>query len=211
MKITTIFFDLDNTLYPPECGLWDVISQRISQFMLEKINIPEEQISALRQHFRDNYGTTLQGLRENFAILEEDYMEFVHDIPLTQYIHPDPMLKQMLNSLSLRKIIFTNASRFHSLRVLETLEITDQFDQIIDIADIYPFSKSQRESFLLAMNKAREPFSYRCAMVDDMMQNLIAARQAGLFPILVWEKNSKFYPFTCISNILDLPSILPKV
>ena len=91
MKITTILFDLDNTLYPPECGLWDVISQRISQFMLEKINIPEGQISTLRQHFRDNYGTTLQGLRENFSILDEDYMEFVHDIPLKQYIHPDPL------------------------------------------------------------------------------------------------------------------------
>ena len=149
MKITTIFFDLDNTLYPPECGLWDVISQRISQFMLEKINIPEGQISILRQHFRDNYGTTLQGLREKFSILDEDYMEFVHDIPLTQYIHPNPSLKQMLTSLPHRKIIFTNASRLHTLRVLENLEITDQFDLIIDIADIYPFSKSQRESFLL--------------------------------------------------------------
>ena len=191
--------------------MWDVISQRISQFMLEKINIPEGQISTLRQHFRDNYGTTLQGLRENFSILDEDYMEFVHDIPLKQYIHPDPLLKQMLASLPLRKIIFTNASRLHALRVLETLEITEQFEQIIDITDIYPFSKSQMESFLLAMNKAKEPFPYQCAMVDDMIQNLIAAKQAGLFPILVWGNNFKSFPFTFIPNILDLSYILPKV
>jgi len=117
----------------------------------------------------------------------------------------------MLASLPQRKIIFTNSSRLHTLRVLEILEITEQFDQIIDITDIFPFSKSQSESFLLAMNKAREPFSYQCAMVDDMTQNLIAAKQAGLFPILVWEKNTESFPLTFIPNILDLPSILPKV
>ena len=39
MKFTTIFFDLDDTIYPHESGLWEAIKARISQYMHEELGI----------------------------------------------------------------------------------------------------------------------------------------------------------------------------
>ena len=62
MCVKTILFDLDDTLYPSDCGLWDVLSERMSIYMRERLNIPEEQIHPLRMQYYSEYGTTLKGL-----------------------------------------------------------------------------------------------------------------------------------------------------
>ena len=44
MPFDTIFFDLDATLYPESNGLWPAIRVKIDKFMLERMNIPGEDI-----------------------------------------------------------------------------------------------------------------------------------------------------------------------
>ena len=38
MCFETLFFDLDDTLYPPTSGLWDAIGERIETFMREYVH-----------------------------------------------------------------------------------------------------------------------------------------------------------------------------
>ena len=82
MTITTIFFDLDDTLYPSNSGLWQQIKDRIGLYMLEKLHIPAGQVQTLRRQYFEQYGTTLRGLQANYPFEMLDYLAYVHDVPL---------------------------------------------------------------------------------------------------------------------------------
>ena len=42
----TLLFDLDDTLYAAECGLWPAIGQRITQYMIERLGLPPASVGA---------------------------------------------------------------------------------------------------------------------------------------------------------------------
>ena len=55
-------FDLDNTLYPASCRLFDQVERRIGEFVQQLLNLEPEAARALqKQYFRDHQ-TTLNGL-----------------------------------------------------------------------------------------------------------------------------------------------------
>ncbi len=113
--------DLDDTLYPANAGIMKAVGERISQFMVDRLDVLPEMAPYLRRHFRERYGTTMRGLILHYGIDPEDYLEFVHDLPLSDFIQPDPALSAALANIGLTKVIFTNASREHALRVLTIL------------------------------------------------------------------------------------------
>ena len=113
----TIFFDLDETLYPSSSGLWLAIRERINAFMHERMGFPPEQIEALREEYFREYGTTLRGLQANYSVDMDEYLAFVHDLPLEAHLHPDPELRGVIEALPARKFIFTNADCAHANRV----------------------------------------------------------------------------------------------
>jgi putative hydrolase of the HAD superfamily len=180
----TIFFDLDDTLYPQSSGLWLAIKERMNLYMHERLGIAWDEIPAMREMYFQQYGTTLRGLEVNYTVDELDYLDFVHDLPLGKYIAPDPNLRTALEVLSTRKFIFTNANRGHAQRVLTALGVDDLFDGIIDVTAISPFCKPMRESFEIAMRLAGNPAPQECMMIDDLPRTTKAAREFGMFSIL---------------------------
>jgi len=60
MNFETIFFDLDGTLYDNRSGLWEVIRQRMSLYMNERLGLSWDIIPELRKHYFETYGTTLR-------------------------------------------------------------------------------------------------------------------------------------------------------
>jgi putative hydrolase of the HAD superfamily len=93
-----LFIDLDETLYPKTNGLWRSISDRINQFIVDRLQISMEEAQNLRQHYLDTFGTTLNGLLGNYDIDPMDYLEFVHDIPVESMIQPSPELREIVKS-----------------------------------------------------------------------------------------------------------------
>jgi pyrimidine 5'-nucleotidase len=184
MNISTIFFDLDDTLYPSSSGLWSQIKNRIGLFMNERLAIPDTDVPLLRKKLFDEYGTTLRGLQANYSFEMDDFLAYVHDIPLADYIQPDPILHGVLNDLPARKFIFTNADANHARRVMRVLQIEEFFDGIIDINMLEPYCKPMLESFKIALDKAGETDPHKCAMIDDLSRTTRAARELGLFSIL---------------------------
>lgn len=184
MTITTIFFDLDDTLYPASSGLWQQIKARIGLYMRERLDIPAEQVAALRQRLFEKYGTTLRGLQENYQVDVADFLAFVHDVPVTEYIHPNPLLRQVLQSQPARKFIFTNADAPHARRVLNALQLEDCFEAIIDVVAIDPYCKPMPEAFAIALKAAGESDPGSCVMLDDIPRTTRAARQFGMYAIL---------------------------
>ena len=184
VSISTIFFDLDDTLYPASSGLWPLIRDRIGLFMLERLMIPADEVQPLRHKLFEEYGTTLRGLQLNYAFDVADFLAFVHDVPLAEYLQPDPLLQIVLQNLPVRKFVFTNADVKHARRVLRILQIEQYFDGIIDVVALDPYCKPMPQSFKIALQAAGEPDPYRCAMIDDIPRTTRAAREQGLFAIL---------------------------
>jgi len=211
MPLSTFFFDLDETLYPSTSGLWQAIRERIDLFMRTHLNLPEEEISPLRRRLFSTYGTTMRGLQVEYDIDAEEYLAFVHDLPLTQYIQPDPAVRAVLLGYRQRKLIFTNADTNHARRVLGVLQLSDCFEQIIDIIAISPYCKPMPEAFKIALQLSGEADASRCMMVDDAPSNLAVARQLGIYTIRLGNDEPGPEYHSSIMRLTDLPQVLDPV
>lgn len=210
MSYNTIFFDLDDTLYPPTTGLWDLIGERIDLFIQKKLEVPPEETIPLRTRLFETYGTTLRGLENEFGIDQEEYLSFVHDVPVDQILKPDPHLRTLLLSVAYRKIIFTNADRFYARRVIHALGLDDCFSQIIDILDISPDCKPQNTAFQTAVSLAGLISPENIILIDDTPRNLETASLMGFFTILVGNKTPLGRVDHQIPVIHDFPQVLPN-
>jgi putative hydrolase of the HAD superfamily len=206
-QITTLFIDLDDTVYPSSSGLWDTIRDRIALYMHDCVHLSWEEIPSIRQRLLNTYGTTMRGLESEFHIDEADYLEFVHKVPLEKYIAPDPELHSALISIPQRKIIFTNADDKHAERVLNFLQISECFEAIIDIKAITPHCKPQVEAYYSALSKAGVG-AENCAMIDDSLNNLASAHQLGLYTIRVGSTDTSPQVNAGIEMLKDLPQVL---
>ncbi len=208
MKFSTIFFDLDDTLYPHESGLWQAIRGRISLYLHEQLGFSKDEIPVIRENYFQNYGTTLRGIQANFDVDEKAYHAYVHQLPLGEYIAPDPSLRALLEHLPQRKIIFTSADATHAERVLAHLEIRDCFERIIDIYSVAPHAKPQPEAFQRALSLAAENDPTSCVMVDDFPKTTRAARDFGLFSILKGNKGTAGDANAILNDWNELPYLL---
>jgi pyrimidine 5'-nucleotidase len=184
MRFSTLFFDLDDTLYPASTGLWKAIKERMNIYMNEHMGIPEEQVPLLREQYFKMYGTTLRGLQERHHVDVEDFLAFVHDLPLKDYLTPNPAQREIIASLPSRKLIFTNADVNHARRVLSVLKLDDLFEKIVDVNAVAPYCKPMPESFAIAQELADEPNPRKCVMIDDLPRTTRAALEVGMASIL---------------------------
>jgi pyrimidine 5'-nucleotidase len=184
MRFSTIFFDLDDTLYPSNTGLWHAIKERMNLYMCERMSIPEDEVPVLREQYFKMYGTTLRGLQARHNVDVQDYLAFVHDLPLKDYLTPNPVVRDVLASLPHRKLIFTNADVPHARRVLATLQLDGLFDTIVDVNAVAPYCKPMPESFAIAQELADEPDPRKCVMIDDLPRTTRAAMNVGMASLL---------------------------
>jgi hypothetical protein len=82
MNYSTIFFDLDDTLYPKTSGLWGAIRERMGVFMVERLGLPAEEVPIIRKTYFETYGTTLRGLQIHYHVNSDEYLSYVHDLHL---------------------------------------------------------------------------------------------------------------------------------
>lgn len=207
-RITHIFLDLDDTLYPPQRMVWDAIAQRINRYMIERVGIGEADVDAVRHRYFDEYGTTCNGLRREHAIDPQDYYRFVHDIPVDRMLSADLDLRRMLMGLPHKKFIFSNADRAYILRVLTVLNIADCFDGIIDIFTTEFVCKPLAGAYPIAMDKAGVTLPGHCLLIDDLPRNLISAQDLGWDTLLVHNPLPEGIPLRRIESIYRLPEYL---
>ncbi|HJS17794.1 MAG TPA: pyrimidine 5'-nucleotidase [Anaerolineales bacterium] len=189
MRFTTLFFDLDDTLYPASTGLWPALKERMTHYMCERLCIPKADVPLLREQYFKMYGTTLRGLQERHKVDTEDYLAYVHEVSLSDYLTPDPVVREVIASLPTRNLIFTNADQAHARRVLAALELDDLFDTIVDVNAIAPYCKPMPESFAIAIDLADEPDPRKCVMIDDLSRTTRAALDVGMASLLYGSDN----------------------
>lgn len=211
MQQKTLFFDLDDTLYRTSNGLWQAIRDRMHAYMAEIVALPPNEIEALRQHYLEAYGTTLRGLQIHYQIDSDKYLDYVHDLPLAEFIRPDPELGELISSLPQRKLIFTNADVNHAQRVLKILQMGDCFEQIIDIRALDFMCKPEPEAYRRALAIAGLSDPGECILFDDARRNLMPARAQGWTTVLVGEAQADDSANVSITSLHDLPQAMPQL
>jgi putative hydrolase of the HAD superfamily len=207
MRFNTFFFDLDETLYPSSNGLWTEIRGRINAYMHDRLGFAPEEIEVVREKYFREYGTTLRGLQANHEVDMDDYLAFVHDLPLEAYLRPDPDLRAALASIPARKFIFTNADCAHAGRVTKALGLDGVFDGCIDVHVIAPYCKPMPESFQLALKAAGDPDPHKCVLLDDQGRITRAARGLGMYTVLVGKDSPGFVADEALVNLVELPAL----
>jgi len=206
-NIRYALFDLDNTLYPRSCGLMREIGNRINRYMIERLGFEESEVVRSRDHFLKVWGTTLNALRRHYAVDPDEYLDFVHDIPLEGYIEADPELDRMLGRLELRKAVFTNADAGHARRVLSRAGVLRHFETIIDIHMLDFINKPHPKAYLRAMEFIGARPS-ECVLVEDSLANIRTARDLGMVTVMVGEDGPEDGAHYHIRRITDFEGLL---
>ena len=184
--VTTWVFDLDNTLYPPESGIWSKIDERITLFLIELFGIDGQSAQALHKHYYSRHGTTLLGLVAEHVDQTERYLEFVHDIDRSA-LKPDPILAREVERLPGRKLIFTNGSRSHAILTARQLGLDGLFEDAFDIVAAGLTSKPAEAAYNAFFKRCRiDP--HAAAMFEDVAQNLTVPKARGMTTTLVTNK-----------------------
>lgn len=182
--IDTWLFDLDNTLYPVESEVMTLVSGRMTDFMERITGLPRDQARAIQKRYYEQHGTTLAGLMANdHGVDPEDFLTAVHDISLDA-LTPDPALIAGLERLPGRRLVFTNGSEEHAIRVLDRMQITHAFEDIFHIAAADYIPKPSPVTFQMMM--ARHGVSaVGSAFFEDSEKNLAPAATLGMTTVLV--------------------------
>jgi putative hydrolase of the HAD superfamily len=176
-------FDLDNTLYPASCRLFDQMHVRMGEYVSQLLGVSLEEAKRVQKDMYYKYGTTLRGLMIEHNHAPEGFLDYVHDIDYAP-VTADPLLLQGLEKLPGRKLVFTNGTTGHARRVMDRLGISDAFHGIFDIVDSDHIPKPSRDPYEKFL-AAHDVEAANAAMFEDIARNLEVPHDLGMTTVLV--------------------------
>lgn len=176
--VTTWVFDLDNTLYPPEMGLFPQIEVKMTAWVMRNLGLERAAADALRRDYWARFGTTLNGLMHEHGIDPQDYLADVHDVDFG-VLRPEPALAAALAALPGRRIVYTNADGPYARKVLAARGLSHLFDAVYAIEDAGFRPKPEARAFeAIFARDGLDPT--RAAMFEDDPKNLAVPHAMGL-------------------------------
>lgn len=208
-----ILFDLDNTLYPKSLGIFEMVVDRIRNYMEVRMGFEKNLARQLRQEYIRNYGSTLRGLMIHQGINPQEYLEYVHDVGVENKLCPNPPLANLLQSISLEKAIFTSGHLPHAQKVLRCLGVEQYFPRVFDIIFTRYIPKPNPEPYRQILDFLGFA-GQECMMVEDLPPNLNPAKELGMTTVLVGQNPSRTHDEIDgivdyeIADILELRKLL---
>ena len=178
-------------------NLFDQIDRRMCDYIAKFLNIREEEAYKIQKHYFRKHGTSLKGMMENHKMDPAPYLDYVHQIDLS-VISPDIQMKNALDKLPGKKIVFTNASFVYAERVLKRLEIAHQFEDIFDITAAHYLPKPDPIVYRQVVKKY-DINPKRSIMVEDIARNLKPAADMGMKT--VWVKTDRAWAHADMETI----------
>ena len=145
-------FDLDNTIYDFNLGLFKRVSSRMTEYIKGFFDLNEVDALNLQRNMYKKYGLTLRGLMIEKKIDPEPFLEFVHDVDFSE-LNEDITLKTLLGKIKGKKSIYTNATFKHAKNILKSMGIFEEFEIIFDIKDANYIAKPDLDSYLMMKKK----------------------------------------------------------
>ena len=182
-KINTWIFDLDNTLYSADSGIFQQVHRLMGEFISNNLNMEISEAKKLQSKYYKQHGTTLRGMMDNHGVDPDHFLDEVHRLDYS-IVGPNQLLNDELEKLEGRKIIYTNANEKHVLDVLKRINLSDYFDEIFDIklANYIPKPEIKPYEQIIELFKID---ASRSAMFDDIAKNLVPAKKVGFTPVWI--------------------------
>ena len=202
----TWIFDLDNTLHDAQSKIFPLVNTKMNEYISSYLDISLEDASNLRVSYWERYGATLKGLIKHHSINPIDFLSVTHDLQdFNKLVLPENNLKKTLSKIQGRKIIYTNAPKTYTYKILKISKIFELFDEIFTIEDSNFIPKPDQDmmnAFLKKYDISEGVF------IDDVKENLIAAKNSGLTTIWITnEENQPSFIDKKIEKISDLLSL----
>ena len=177
-RIGDWIFDLDNTIYPAKTNLFLRVSVRITEFVSRHYKVSAVDARVIQKDLFHRYGTTMRGMMSEENIKPEVYLNYVHDIDVSD-LDRDYELNSMLAALPGRKHIFTNGTVPHAENILSAYGVRHHFDQIFDIVAADYIPKPDQYAFDCFLRQTGiDPNN--AVMIEDMAANLRPAAALGM-------------------------------
>ncbi len=208
MPFDLAILDLDNTLYAADNGVFARMDKRMTTFVAEALKVSRAQADHLRIRYWKQYGSTLRGLMLHHGLDPEPFLLDVHDIQADTLLQPDAQLDQALARLPGHKVIHTNGIREHAERVLQALGIIHHFAAIYDIRFNNYIPKPCADT-LARLIRSEGSIPARTLVVDDMPDNLQAAKQLGCKTVLISHESDGRWDFH-IPSCHHLPALFTR-
>ena len=182
-KIDTWIFDLDNTLYQADSGIFQQVHELMGKFIEKHLKIDINKAKEIQKKYYKLHGTTLRGMMDNHGVDPDYFLEEVHKLDYS-IVGPNKLLNEQLSKLNGRKIIYTNANMQHVLSVLKQINLSNFFDEIFDIKMANYIPKPEIKPYEQIINKFNiNPSS--SAMFDDIAKNLVPAKKVGFTSVWI--------------------------
>ena len=182
-KKHTWIFDLDNTLYSADSGIFQQVSDLMGKFVSKHLNIDISEAKKIQSKYYKQNGTTLRGMMDNHGVDPDEFLKEVHNLDYS-IVGPNYKLNEALDKLKGRKIIYTNANQKHVDNVLLRLELTNKFDEIYDIKMASYIPKPAIEPYKKLIEKFNIDPQYSI-MFDDIAKNLVPAKNVGFTSVWI--------------------------
>ena len=182
-KINTWIFDLDNTLYSADSGIFQQVHKLMGEFISKNLKMDMIEAKKLQSKYYKQHGTTLRGLMDNHGVEPDYFLDEVHKLDYS-IVGPNEILNKELEKIQGRKIIYTNANKKHVVDVLERINLANFFDEIFDIkmANYIPKPEIRPYEQIIDIFNINPSSS---AMFDDIAKNLVPAKKVGFTPVWV--------------------------
>tara|TARA_B100001559_G_C16407988_1_gene578963 strand:- start:411 stop:1085 length:675 start_codon:yes stop_codon:yes gene_type:complete len=182
-KINTWIFDLDNTLYSADSGIFQQVHNLMGEFISKNLNMDLPEAKKLQSKYYKQHGTTLRGMMDNHSIDPDHFLDEVHKLDYS-IVGPNKMLNEQLHKLEGRKIIYTNANKKHALDVLIRINLENFFDEIFDIkmANYIPKPEIKPYEQIIDLFNIEPDTS---AMFDDIAKNLVPAKKVNFTSVWI--------------------------
>ena len=182
-KISTWIFDLDNTLYAADSGIFQQVHKLMGEFISKNLNMDMPEAKKLQAKYYKQHGTTLRGLMDNHGIDPDYFLDEVHRLDYS-IVSSNEILNRELQKLEGRKIIYTNANNKHAIDVLDRIDLANFFDEIFDIKMANYIPKPEIKPYEQMIDLfSIDPES--SAMFDDIAKNLVPAKKVNFTSVWI--------------------------
>ena len=182
-KIDTWIFDLDNTLYSADSGIFQQVHELMGRFVANHLSVEIKEAKEIQKKYYKQHGTTLRGMMDNHGVEPDYFLAEVHKLDYS-IVNANKELNAQLKMLNGKKIIYTNANMQHTIDVLERIELVNFFDEIFDIKMANYVPKPEIKPYEQIIKKYDlNPNS--SAMFDDIAKNLVPAKKVGFTSIWI--------------------------
>jgi putative hydrolase of the HAD superfamily len=199
-------FDLDNTLHDARVHIFPSMHVQIQDFLKKQFGLDDEGASRMRRDFWLRYGTTLRGLVRHHGTDPKHFLAQTHVFPeLADMVVRENAVRHALARLGGTKFVFSNAPRHYVEEVLRAIGLERYFDAVYTIEDTGYRGKPHAWGFHRLLRKhGLDP--HRCALIDDILDNLRAAHRLGMSTVWVSPARRRVpYVDLRISSVTELP------